>query len=201
MPDTPQDNKTVTLPKPETAKPSLSDPGDAKPDTPATPSTQPKVVTSPPVENRTPSTPAKPQANTPTFSKPPQTQPDTPAQHDTRPVAAAPEAGTTQKPNQTPAVFKPTGGVFIGGPAKAAVPESKHADLPEEQPKGPAWNHRGVVTTDNADEFVYVDRVPGNLPFRGVCLKCGWQSIQVSNQAAIDAVHRHLGRHIREAVA
>lgn len=132
---------------------------------------------------------------TPTPATPPK-----PSQ-DTRPTQPPPESDTTQKPNPTPTVMKPTGGVFVGGPAKAAKPEPQHTDAKAEQPAAPVWNHRGTVTVDNSDDFIYVERIAGNLPFRGVCLKCGWQSSQPSEQDAHNAVHRHLGRHIREAVA
>jgi len=196
MPDTTNDpNKVVTLHKPTDADANASQTNKVPPASPT----------------QVPTTPAKPSASDPNIGKTSvpgvqspgtasvQTKP-APAT-DTRPTAPAPQTDTTQKPNPAQVVNRPTGGVFVGGPPKAMQPEGKHADVVAEQPSTLAWNHRGVVTNDNADDFIGMERMPGNLPFRGVCLKCGWQSQQPTEQAARDAVHRHLGRHIREAVA
>jgi hypothetical protein len=192
MPDI-NDNKTVTLPNPKTdqpaaanqvAKPSQSDAGQSK-----APGAVPATAGATQPREQEPNNPRP--VNTPA-------QPAKPA--DNRPTAPTPQTDTTQKPNPTEAVQKPTGGVFTGGVNKAAVPEATHADVEAEQPEGPQWNRRGNVTPETAKDFVYVERVPGNLPFRGVCLKCGWQSQQPAEQAAKDAVDRHLGKHYREVV-
>jgi hypothetical protein len=197
MPDV-NDNKTVTLPNPKTdqpaaanqvARPSQSDAGQSK-----APGAVPATAGATQPREQEPNNPRP--VNTP--AQPTSSKQASPA--DNRTTAPAPQTDTTQKPNPTPSVQKPTGGVFVGGVNKAAVPEPKHDDSVAEQPEGPQWNRRGNVTPETVNDFVYVERVPGNLPFRGVCLKCGWQSQQPTEQAGKDAVLRHLGKHYREVV-
>jgi hypothetical protein len=130
----------------------------------------------------------------------PQPSPATQATQDNRPVAPPPDASTTQKPNPTPAVNKPATPILKNTLASAAKPEPLSKTGPATAPQ-PVWTPGVRVDAGNVDSIIHVENVGGNLPFRGVCKKCGWQTHQPSDEAARQAVSSHAGRHIREAAA
>lgn len=49
---------------------------------------------------------------------------------------------------------------------------------------------------DIRDKYVSVEKALGKLPFRGVCKKCGWQSYQLTEDAAKELVKIHSSKHI-----
>lgn len=123
-------------------------------------------------------------------------QPATPPAKATAPVIAQTAQPVNTKPlaNVTPIFTKPADSASKQPPSPAAP---INAATVSKQPTIP-WKTTEGVSEDNLADFAFAYEVPAKTVyrFRGVCLKCGWQTHQPSAEQAKELVMAHAKRHI-----